>query len=374
MAHSDSRTDGLHHGIPYWGAVLHRYFLPVLLAAYVLAGVFPKPGTVIREFTVTLPNGSQERASMLLLAVLLFCAAAVIEWSQVREIVEHPSILLGGLLTGWFGPVLLVIAAGALLHRVAGEDVTEGLLVGLALVAAMPVANSSAGWTQNARGNVTLSLGLIVLSILLSPLATPNLLKLMGMVLSEDDTQRIERVVREFSGWSFILWVILPSMAGAAAAWLAGPRRITRLKPYFRLTSLVVILVLNYANASAAVQRLWRDEQAGVVAIAALLAAAVCLVGIALASALARAFRLPQSTATAMAFSLSMKHTGLALVLAGDVLPDQPRVVLVILLSTLAQHVAAAALDWRLQAAGRSQGSGVRSQESGVSAAESSDS
>ena len=84
---------------------------------------------------------------MLLLAVLLFCAAAVIELSQVRDLVEHPSTLLAGLLSCWFGPVILVLVAGSLLPRVFGVPATEGLLVGLALVAAMPVANSSAGWT-----------------------------------------------------------------------------------------------------------------------------------------------------------------------------------------------------------------------------------
>jgi BASS family bile acid:Na+ symporter len=365
MAHPDSRTDDRQRGFAHWGALLHRHFLLVLLAVYVLSGIFPGPGTVIRQFAVTLPGGSQERASMLLLAVLLFCAAAVIEWAQVRELVEHPSVLLAGLLTCWFGPVLLVVVAGSLLPWLFAGPTTQGLLVGLALVAAMPVANSSAGWTQNARGNVTLSLGLIVLSILLSPLATPNLLSLMGLVLSSEDTDRIERVVSQFSGWRFILWVILPSLAGAAAAGLLGARRIVRLKPWFRLVTLLDILILNYANASLAVENVWRSEQVSVVVLAALLAAAVSLVGILLAALQARAFRLARSTATALVFSLSMKHTGLALVLAGEFLNDQPRVVLVILLSTLAQHIAAAAVDWRLQRTGvGSQESGVRSQGS----------
>lgn len=348
MASSEQITTHHRGRLARWGALLHRYFLPVLLAVYVLAGIAPGPGTTIRESAVSFPGGSEERLSMLLLAVLLFCAAAVIEWSEVRDMIEHPSILLAGLLTCWFGPTLLVAIVGPLLPRLAGGAASEGLLVGLALVAAMPVANSSAGWTQNARGNVTLSLGLIVLSILLSPLATPNLLKLMGLVLSTEDTHRIEQVVNEFSGWRFILWVILPSLAGAAAAWCVGPRRIARAKPWFRLITLVDILVLNYANASLAIENIWKSEQLGVVLLAAVLAAAVSLVGVALAVVQSRACGLPRSTWIALVFSLSMKHTGLALVLAGEVLHDHPRVILVILLSTLAQHLTAAAIDWRL--------------------------
>jgi predicted Na+-dependent transporter len=174
------------------------------------------------------------------------------------------------------------------------------------------------------------------------------LLKLMGLVLSADDTRRIEQVVTQFSGWRFILWVILPSLAGAIAGWLAGPRRLVRAKPWFRIVTLVDILLLNYANASLAVEKIWQGEHASVIALAAALAAAVSLVGIALAMLQARAFNLSRPTAIALVFGLSMKHTGLALVLAGEFLHDQPRVILVILLTTLAQHISAAAVDWRL--------------------------
>jgi BASS family bile acid:Na+ symporter len=154
--------------------------------------------------------------------------------------------------------------------------------------------------------------------------------------------------VEQFSGLKFILWVILPSLAGAAAAWASGPRRIARARPWFRLVTLADILVLNYANASLAVEKAWASGEWSIVALSALLAAAVSLVGIALAVGLARGFRLSAPTTSALLFGLSMKHTGLALVIAGEFLKDQPRVVLVILLTTLAQHVAAGAVDWRL--------------------------
>jgi BASS family bile acid:Na+ symporter len=351
MAPSDSSTGRHRAGLTRWAAWLHRYFLLVLLATYALAGLFPGPGSKIREFAVELPGGSEERASMLLLAVLLFCAAAVIQWSQVRDLLERPSVLLVGLLTAWLGPALVVVVFSPLLPWLAVNETTAGMMVGFALVAAMPVANSAAGWTQNAGGNIALSLGLIILSILLSPLATPNLLKLMGWVLSEADTNRIERVVTQFSGWRFILWVILPSFAGAATAWFAGHRRITHAKPAFRIVTLLTILVLNYANASLAIDKVWISEPVGIIIIAAVMAAAVSIVGILLASIQARLFGLSRASWIALAFGLSMKHTGLALVLAGEFLRDQPRVILVVLLATLAQHIAAAAVDMRIQRA-----------------------
>lgn len=289
---------------------------------------------------------------MLLLAILLFCAAAVIQWSQIRDLLQRPSVLMIGLITVWFGPAALVVAVGPLLSWLSPSQTTAGMMVGLALVAAMPVANSSAGWTQNAGGHVALSLGLIVLSIILSPLATPSLLKMMGWALTAEDTARIEQVVTQFSGWRFILWVILPSLAGAIAAWIAGRERISRAKPSFRLATLGTILVLNYANASLAIDKVWANESSGAIALAAVLAFAVSVVGIALAAVQTRLFRLHRQAWIALTFGLSMKHTGLALVLAGEFLKDQPRVILVVLLTTLAQHIAAAAMDLQMQRTG----------------------
>lgn len=349
MASTDSSHNASPAGIAVWAHWLHRYFLAALLATYALSGLLPSPGAAIREFTVTFPGGHQERASMLLLAVLLFCAAAVIQWSQIRDLLERPWVVVVALLTAWLGPALVVLAFSPLLPWLDLHDATAGMMVGFALVAAMPVANSSAGWTQNAGGNVALSLSLIVLSVLLSPIATPNVLNLMGWALSPSDVDRIESLVTQFSGWKFILWVILPSLAGAAAAWLAGHRRIARAKPWFRLITLVTILVLNYANASLAIAQIWTGERFIVIFIAALMAAAVSIVGIALATLQVRVFGLTRSTWITLAFGLSMKHTGLALVLAGSFLQDQPRVILVVLLTTLAQHIAAGAIDLYIQ-------------------------
>ncbi len=48
-------------------------------------------------------------------------------------------------------------------------DEVQNILVGLALVASMPIAGSSTAWSQNADGDMALSLGLVLGSTLLSP-------------------------------------------------------------------------------------------------------------------------------------------------------------------------------------------------------------
>ena len=332
-----------------WGATLHRYFLPILAGVYVLGGVLPGPGAAIREYPLTIFPGSETHFPLLLVAMLLFCAALVIDLGQIREVFDRPSVLMAGMLAGWLVPALAVAICGAALPGVFETDATSGLLVGLALVAAMPVANSAAGWTQNSSGNVAVALALIVLTVLVSPLATPQMLKLMGFALSKDETRQIERLVAEFSGLKFIVWVILPSLAGAAAAWSLGRGRIERLKPAIRMFTLCDILVLNYANGSLAARKIWEEEQVATLVAAVGCGAAVAACGVVVALVLARLWSLSRASRTALLFSLSMKHTGLALVLAGEVLAERPRVILVIMMATLLQHVSAALIDWRLE-------------------------
>jgi hypothetical protein len=45
-------------------------------------------------------------------------------------------------------------------------------------------------------------------------------------------------------------------------------------------------------------------------------------------------------------FGLSMKHTGLALILAGAVLADQPVAIFIIVLATIVQHLMAGLVQW----------------------------
>ncbi|MGI9325449.1 MAG: bile acid:sodium symporter family protein [Pseudomonadales bacterium] len=318
----------------------------LLVISYVLAGLVPGPGKVIRGLSLTRTTGDEVTAPMLLLALLLFCGAAVVRWSQLRELMQRPGILLLGLVAIWIVPSLFVSLLGWVLPSLLGEYLTSGMLVGLALVAAMPVANSSVAWCQNAQGNVALSLGFIVLTIVLSPVATPQMLNLMGLSLSEQETQQCELLVTRFSGTFFIVWVILPSLAGMIFNWLVGLEWIDRLRGILRMVSAATLLTLNYANASLAMPDAFDEQAPKTILLSSLLAVILSALGIASGWLLSRLLSVEAASTTALMFGFSMKHTGLALVLAGHVLHTEPRVILMIVLATLLQHVVAGMADW----------------------------
>ncbi|NOY41796.1 MAG: hypothetical protein GXP26_08170 [Planctomycetes bacterium] len=327
---------------------VHTNFLWLLVASYLLAAVFPGPGLAIRGLSVTQPSVGVVTAPMLLLALLLFCAAVVVRWSRVQNLLQRPAVLLLALVAIWVVPAGFVGLLGWALPLLLGEYVTPGMMVGLALVAAMPVANSSVAWCQNARGNMALGLGLIVMTIVLSPLAAPQMLKLMGLVLSEQETAQCERLVAQFSGTFFIIWVILPSIAGVVVNRLAGPDRIDRARGAIRLVSAMALLTLNYTNASLAMPKVFDGEGAETLLVSAVLAVSLSMLGLVSAWVLSCLLKLDRASGIALAFGFSMKHTGLALVLAGEVLHEEPRVILIIVLATLLQHIVAGGADWFL--------------------------
>jgi BASS family bile acid:Na+ symporter len=321
---------------------VRRRFLWLLLAAYALAAVWTTPGLAMRNWEWSSTTGASVPVSfvLILLAVMLFSAALLTDVSQIRIVSHHPLVLCAALVAVWLGPALLVVAAGWLIPPTIDGQATAGLLVGLALVATMPVANSSVGWTQNADGNLGLALALVVLSILLCPWVTPNLLNLLGMSLSPSERAYCEALVNQFSGWFFISWVILPTAAGLACRYLLTPKRVESLSSALNLASASALLLLNYINSALVLPKI-RESSLTLVLATAALAAALSIVGLVIGWALAWIIYVTPATRAALMFGLSMKHTGLALILAGAVLADEPLAILIIVLATLLQHLAA---------------------------------
>jgi BASS family bile acid:Na+ symporter len=324
---------------------IRRHILWLLVGCYALAVLLPAPGVALRGWQWSSTEFAKTPiASLLLLAVMLFVAAILTDLKQLRVLSHHPFVLVAALAAVWIGPALLVLAANWLMPAAVGGQSSAGLLVAVALVASMPVANSSIGWTQSTDGNLGLGLALVVGSILLSPWIAPYLLGFFGRSLVESRPE-IEALVNQFSGVFFIVWVILPTAAGFAARLLLTGERVDRARSWLSLASAAALLALNYLNSVLALPKA-AGSPASLLVATALLATSLAAIGVLLGWGIAAVFRLRAETRTALMFGLSMKHTGLALILAGAVLGGQPLAILLIVLATLMQHLLAGVVEW----------------------------
>lgn len=318
---------------------IRRYFPLLLLGVYAAAFSWPQPE--LARWRIKVPGWpawiEPPGLSLLLLAAILFAAALSLDVSRLRDVLRRPVALALALAAVWIGPVLLVLVADALLPK---SGAFAGPMLGLAIVAAMPVANSSVGWTQQARGDLGWGLALVVLSIVLNPWITPQLLTFMGGNLADGRAASIEHFVTQFSGTNFIVWVLLPTAAGLAAGALLGRRRLGTCELPVLAISAACLLALNFVNASQA-----RLPELPILAVMLCLALLLSSVGLGSAWLVAKFARLDSPTRLALLFALSMKHNGLALALAGAMIHDLSPAIPFIIVAILVQHAVAAFVD-----------------------------
>src|SRR5262249_29218734 len=129
-------------------------------------------------------------------------------------------------------------------------DETQNILVGLALVAAMPVAGSSTAWSQNTNGNMSVSLLLVLATTFLSPLLTPLVLDTVGYLTTGDYSEDLHELAQGGTGMFLTICVIVPSASGIAFRSLLSKNHIVAAKPYLKLINSAILLLLVYSNAS----------------------------------------------------------------------------------------------------------------------------
>lgn len=317
------------------GAFAHRHLLPLVVAAYALAAVFPAPGLWVRGCVLASVGGATFTLPTALLAVLLFASAVGASASDLGGVVRRPVAVFAGLAANLLVPVgfLLVLRFGLRMWHDSRE--ADSLLLGLAVVAAMPVAGSSAAWSSSAGGNVALSLGLVLGSTLLSPLTTPLVFALTGVSVGGTADPGAGA-----SGFLLAV-VVVPSVAGLLVRRVLGNERTARLKPLLKVVTVGVLLALCYCNAAVALPQVVAHPDWDYLALVAVAAGGLCVSAFAAGWGVAWAVRAGEADRRALLFGLGMSNNGTGLVLAATAMSSLPWAVCAVLTYNLVQHVVA---------------------------------
>lgn len=332
--------------------IIHGHFIWVIVASYVIAAFLPAFGLWIRhaEFGGSEMQHGQRGISLplFMLALLLFNAGLGARTGELRQLLHRPLVLVGGLFGNLATPLAFIIALSFAMRLWHNPEEVQQILVGLALVAAMPIAGASTAWAQNANGNLALSIGLVLLTTTLSPLLTPAVLHAVGFVTTGDYSEDLHEIasggVVSFLG----TWVILPSLLGMMAHRVVGQRPTARAQPYLKLVNYCVLVLLNYSNASLTLPQAVSHPDLDFLAIILAIAIGLCIAAFASGYLLARVFRIDRGGMVSLMFGLGMNNNGAGLVLASVVLADHPQVMLPIIFYNLVQHLVASAVDFAL--------------------------
>ncbi|HEV3144800.1 MAG TPA: bile acid:sodium symporter [Gemmataceae bacterium] len=328
------------------GEFMHRKFLWIMLGAYAVAAIAPWPGHWIRSTRIGnaafLGQSAGVPLTSLLLALLLFNAGLGIQTGRLRNLLRRPFVLLVGLLANLLVPLLFIVAMSLTLRVWHNPAEVECILVGLALVASMPVAGSSTAWSQNANGDLALSMGLVVLSTCLSPFTTPALLEAVGWLASGAYSECLHTLAGGETSYFLLTFVLAPSLLGIGVRCLFGDGPIQKVKPILKLLNSANLLVLCYSNATVALPQTVANPDWDFLAIVLAIVVALCAIGFASGWAISRLLATDAEQRVSLMFGLGMNNNGTGLVLAATALAHLPSVMLPLILYNLVQHVAAA--------------------------------
>jgi BASS family bile acid:Na+ symporter len=219
----------------------------------------------------------------------------------------------------------------------------QNILVGLALVAAMPIAGSSTAWSQNAEGNLALSLGLVVCSTLFSPFTTPLALHAVGGLAAGGYAARLHDLASHGTSGFLAACVVFPSVLGITLNHVLGHRLVHALRPWLKLANQVNLLVLCYSNAALSLPQTIAQPDPDFLAIIIALTAGLCLLAFGTGWGLGQLLRLDAGARISLMFGLGMNNNGTGLVLASLAFADSPRALLPIILYNLVQQIVAGA-------------------------------
>jgi len=330
---------------------IHKYFIWIIVSSYIVAAIFPEFGLWIRNFnfgSVSVFQGKLVLSMpLIMLASLLFNAGLGVRLVELQKLTHRYLLLLSGIFCNIAIPLTVIIAISYAMRFWHNPDEIQQILVGLALIASMPIAGASTAWAQNSNGNLALSLGLVLATTMLSPLLTPSVLHIVGFVTTGDYSEDLHELASDGAVSFLGIWVILPSLLGILANFVIGEIRIAAAMPYLKLINYFVLIFLNYSNASLTLPNALFQPDVDFLAVILTIVTALCIVSFSSGYLLARIFHADRKETVSLMFGLGMNNNGTGLVIASLALVDHPQVMLPIIFYNLIQHLVASAVSQR---------------------------
>ncbi|SIO59309.1 bile acid:Na+ symporter, BASS family [Singulisphaera sp. GP187] len=323
----------------------HKHFLWILIATYAVAAYAPAAGLMIRSVsfgTIHLFGGSTHLTlPAVMLGLLLLNAGLGVRTSELKRLLTNPGPLVFGLAANLLVPILFIALVSLSMDFWHNADELQSILVGLALVASMPIAGSSSAWAQNADGDLALSLGLVLISTLVSPLTTPLSLHAAGLMTQGDYATSLHQLATHGTGAFLIVCVVFPSLLGILLRQLLGDRLTDRMRPWLKLANSANLLVLCYSNAAISLPQAVAQPDLDFLAAILAITGGLCMFAFGSGWGLGHLLRLQAGGRASLMYGLGMNNNGTGLVLASFAFADHPRILLPIIMYNLVQQVVA---------------------------------
>ena len=335
---------------------IHKKFFHCIILSYIVAGLFPQCGIWIRgvEFgQFVFFDGSTVKVSLplVMLSALLLNAGLGINKGEIFNLLNYPKILIVGLAANLVIPIGFTYLISLSMRFWHNPDEVQNILVGLALIASMPIAASSTAWAQKSKGNLALSVGLVLASTMLSPATTPLGLHAIGFIAHGDYAEDLHEIAQGGTSAFLFISVLLPTSLGILLHFILSTKAIKAANKPIKDFNLINLLMLNYANASLVLPKVFVNPDWDFLLVIAIITGGLCILAFYAGYIIAGQLGSPPPEKYSLMFGLGMNNNGTGLVLASLSLADHPSIMLPIICYNLIQHLVAGYVDHKLTAA-----------------------
>ena len=326
---------------------LHHNFLILLILSYVCSAFCPQAGLQLRQINfgnLYWFDGSHIKftISVLMMSILLFNAGFGFKVEELKQISQKPLLVVVVCFVNLLAHLVVLLVIYGMLKLWHSNNELQCLILGLSIVASMPIAGASTAWSQNADGNIGLSLGLVMLSTFTSPITTPIILNCFKLFTDTKYDKYLTNLSEHGTNTFLILAIVLPSLIGILA-------RIKFKKhnsnTQIKLINLIILLLLNYSNACLSLPEILVKPDWDFYALVLAVTFLICSLSYLFGFMIAKYFKCNKADTASIVFALGMNNNGTGLVLAGLMLSNLPRVMLPLIFYTLIQQVLAAIID-----------------------------
>jgi len=328
---------------------IHRNILLLVIFSYIFAALMPETGSLIKNYSlgslVVFEQSVNCSLPAIMLAILLFNAGLGIKLNDLRNLYEYKKPLIVGVIGNAAIPLIFLYSLSLVTRYLSDQQSSYDILVGVAVVASMPIAGSSTAWSKTSGGNLALSLGLVLVTTILSPILTPIILHSVGYQIYGDYSEELHTLAGGAVISFLIAWVVIPSILGVLIRLITKHSYYVVIDPFLNLINIGMLLLIIYSNASVYLPKLISNPDIKFISLALISVATLCFSMFFAGFQISKLFSLPRAETASLTFGLGMNNNGGSLVLASTGLHSHPRVMLPIILYILLQHISAAYTD-----------------------------
>ncbi len=329
------------------GSFVQAYMSLFIFGAYFLSIIVPQIGIYFTETNLinvsTKTGGFALNTPMICLSIILFNAVLCIKMNELKKISSYFPVILLALSANFLMALGYMLFVKHSFGTVLPVDALQQIIIGIAILSAVPIAGTASAWTQSVKGNVSITLGMILISTIMCPFYTPVIFQIFSNFTDSMFSQKLLNLTANGNTNIFLMLVILaPVFLGLITYAILNKKLLKKLCPLIRVINQACLLILCYSNASVVLpEKILGNPNFYDLLLTFTLATCFTFLTFMVGWILSRLIHLTIRDEMSLMFSEGLKNIGAAMVLASFGFPEYKNVTLFIIFFALTQQLVA---------------------------------